>query len=194
MRKLVVGFTGASGVIYGVRLIDQCGVLQKVYSEVDVTYTRNAEKVAKLELGVDLIDKIKDSECVDAVYRYDDWDSPLASSSGLINTDCVVAPASLNTVAKLSSGIQDNLLLRVALSILRLRGKLILLIRETPLSAVDLRNMYRLATTGAVILPASPAFYIKPNSIDELVDFVVGKIMDVLGVEHSLYRRWSGFK
>lgn len=190
MKKLVIGLTGASGVIYGLRLIDQCSLLREVYGEVHVVYTKNAHKVADYELGVDLIGKLKENRCINAFYRDDDWDSPLASSSNLVNTDCVIAPASLNTVAKLSTGIQDNLLLRIALSIMRIGGRLILVIRETPLSAIDLRNMYRLALSGAVILPASPAFYIKPNKVDDLIDFIVGKVMDVLGVKHSLYKRW----
>jgi len=189
--KLVIGITGASGVVYALRLIERCNLISKKYNLIDVVYTTQAEKVAYSEMGLSLRDHLSKIECIHSVYREDDWDSPIASSSNLVEYDGVIVPASLNTIAKLSCGIQDNLLLRVFSSLLRLRRRVVIVVRDTPLSTIDLRNLYRLSMSGAVILPAIPAFYIKPVSIDELVDFIVGKILDVLGIQHDLYRRWG---
>jgi len=190
-RKLVVGITGASGVVYAYRFLTRCSEIRRKYSDVYVIYTENSIEVFKQEIGSEPASVFSSIKCVSTTYHAGDWSSPLASSSNLIDTDCVIVPASLNTIAKLANGIQDNLLLRVASSINRLKGKLVIVLRETPLSSIDLENLYKLSINGAVILPASPAFYIKPTSIDELIDFVVGKIMDTLGIEHSLYKRWS---
>jgi len=191
VSKLVVGITGASGVIYALRLIEKCDLILKKYDLIDIVYTSQAERVAYSEMGLSLRDQLSKIECIHGVYREDNWDSPLASSSNLVEYDGVIVPASLNTIAKLSCGIQDNLLLRVFSSLLRLRRRVVIVVRDTPLSTIDLRNLYRLSLSGAIILPAIPAFYVKPVSIDELIDFIIGKILDVLGVPHDLYRRWG---
>lgn len=189
-RKLVIGLTGSSGLIYGFKLVELCELLKKHYSEIHVVYTRGAERVSVIECGIDIRNKLSSIKCIDCVYAENDWDSQLASSSNLVNTEGVVIPASLNTVAKLAHSIQDNLLLRIFSSLIRLRNRVVVVIRETPLSTIDLRNLYVLSKQGVVILPATPGFYIKPSSIDELINFTVGKVLDVLGLEHSLYNRW----
>lgn len=189
-RRLVVGVTGASGAVYAYRFTNRCAELRRRYSDIFVIYTENAVDVFKHELGFNPVDVFSSIDCVSSIYSAMDWSSPLASSSNLVNTDGVVVPASLNTIAKLANGIQDNLLLRTILSINRLGGRIVVVLRETPLSTIDLENLYKLSVMGTVVLPASPAFYINPKTIDELVDFVVGKIMDVLGIEHSIYKRW----
>lgn len=191
MPNLVIGLTGASGIIYGLKLIEIVDLLKKKYSEIFVIYTQSAEKVAEEELGIKLGELLDNTPSISKVYTEFEIDSPLASSSRLINTDMVIVPASLNTIAKISNGIQENLLLRVASSILRLRGKLIIVPRETPLSTIDLRNMYELSMSGAIIMPASPAYYHRPEGIDDLINFIVGKILDLLGVDHSLYAKWK---
>jgi 4-hydroxy-3-polyprenylbenzoate decarboxylase len=190
-RTLVVGLTGASGVRYGLSLLDNISLARRVYDKVYVVYTSNAAEVARLEEGVELPEYLARLSGLDGVYPSSDLSSEIASSSNLVSTDMVVVPASMSTIAKIAHGIQDNLLTRVALGVLRLRNKLVLVPRETPLSPVDLRNLYELSLMGAVVVPAMPAFYIKPKSVDDMVLFVVGKILDALGVEHSLYRRWS---
>ncbi|MCI4462078.1 MAG: UbiX family flavin prenyltransferase [Thermogladius sp.] len=190
-RKLVVGLSGASGLVYGLRLLENIRLARAFYGRVFVVYTDNAVKVARLEEGVDLVSYLRGLEGVDGVYHSNDLSSPLASSSNLVSTDMVIVPASMSTIAKIAQGVQDSLLTRVAAGVLRLRNKLVVVPRETPLSTIDLRNLYELAEAGAVVLPAMPAFYIKPKSVEDLVLFIVGKVFDALGVEHSLYPKWG---
>ncbi len=191
MRKgLVIGVSGASGVVYTYALLNNIDLLRKYYERIYVIETRFARKIAEYEIGT-TISTIAQRQGID-VFDEDDMDSILASSSNLINHDMIIVPCSLNTVAKLAHGIQDNLLLRTASSIIRMKGKLVIVFRETPLSLIDLGNLAKLARMGAIILPASPAFYHKPVEIKDLIDFIVGKILDVLDIEHNIYRRWRG--
>jgi 4-hydroxy-3-polyprenylbenzoate decarboxylase len=191
--RLIIGITGASGIIYALKLIDQCPLLRKKYEYIDVIITNSSKLVARYESGInDLYGYIAGKKCISNVYEENQLDSPLASSSRLTDSEMVIVPASLNTIAKLANSIQDNLLLRTASSIMRLRNRLVIVVRETPLSSMDLRNLYILSSLGAIILPASPAFYIMPKTIDDLVLFIIGKILDVLGIKHELYKRWSG--
>ncbi len=189
--RLLIGLTGASGIKYGLRLIEQCSLLKKKYSGIDIVYTEGAVRVARYEEDIDLENYLGRIDCIDTIYGENDWGSPLASSSSLTGYDAVVVPTSLNTLAKLANSIQDNLLLRSVSSIIRIGGKTILVVRETPLSTIDLWNMYKLSLEGVVIMPASPGFYIKPRDVDDLVYFIVGKILDQLGIEHELYPRWQ---
>lgn len=191
-RKLIVGITGASGIIYGLKLLELCSLLKRKYNEVNVIVTDNAKLVAKIEEGIDnIVDYLKKINCIENIYSEDNWLSPLSSSSNLVDSDMIIIPASMNTIAKLASGIQDNLLLRTASSIIRLRGKLVIVFRETPLSSIDLRNLYILSKSGVTVLPASPGFYSKPKTVDDLILFVVGKVLDSLGIDHDLYCRWT---
>lgn len=188
-KGLIIGISGASGTIYAHRLIAYDDLLRKKYDRIYVIETSYARKIAAYEIGYP-VSTYAEKRGI-PVFSEKDMDSPLASSSNLVNHDMVIVPCSLNTAAKLSHGIQDNLLLRTASSIIRLRQRLVLVIRETPLSRIDLGNLYRLAEAGAIVLPASPGFYHKPRELKDLIDFIVGKILDVLGVEHNIYRRWK---
>ncbi|MCD6300516.1 MAG: UbiX family flavin prenyltransferase [Staphylothermus sp.] len=191
MSKLIIGISGASGIIYSLKLLKQCILLKKKYEEIYVIYTRSSEIIARYEHGItNLRQYLENIECVNEVFSEKDIDSLLASSSNLYDADMVIIPSSMNTVAKLSHGIQDNLLLRTALSILRMKRKLVIVFRETPISRIDLENLSVLAKEGAIIFPASPAFCIKPKSLDDLVLFIVGKILDLLGIKNELYPRW----
>jgi len=182
--RLVVGVTGASGVVYAKRLLE---VLKEKNIETHVIVSKTAERIIKHELEMDRADFDKLGRYC---YREDEVDAPLASGSFKID-GMVIIPCSLKTLAGIASGYTDNLILRAADVTLKEKRKLVLVPRETPLSAIHLRNMLKLAIIGVVILPAMPSFYHKPKSIHELVDFIVGKILDVFGIEHDLFRRWG---
>lgn len=184
----VIGITGASGVIYGLRVVEE---LSK-RSRVDVIITREALKVSEYEClaGEELMDRLR--SMASNLYLEEEIDAPPSSTSYLVKAKGVaITPCSLTTLAKIASGIADNLVARTAINALRIRKPLVLLIRETPLGLTELRNMLAAAEAGATILPASPGFYINPSRIEDMVDFVVGKVLDMLGIEHEIYRRWS---
>jgi len=194
-QKLLVGITGASGIPYTIRLLNKTISLKNtgVLDEVSVIYTKNAVKVALNEAGLDLtkyLEGIANRHNI-KIYRDNEVEAYPASTSALIGYKMVVIPCSLNTLAKIANGIQDNLLTRAALNILRLRSKLILVIRETPLSFIDGINIAKASLAGAIVLPASPAFYTKPQSIIDLIDFIVGKVFDLLDIPLDLYPRWD---
>jgi 4-hydroxy-3-polyprenylbenzoate decarboxylase len=183
--RLIVAITGASGVIYGKRLLQ---VLREKRVETHLIVSKAAEKVVEHELGVTK----KDLErLVSRFYSVDDLGSPLMSGS--FQTDgMVIVPCTMKTLAGIAHGYSDNLILRAADVTLKEGRKLVVVPRETPLSVVHLRNMLAVAKLGVVVVPAMPAYYHKPKKIGDLVDFVVGKVLDCLGVEHTLYRRWHG--
>ena len=180
--KTVVGITGASGAVYGVRL------LKALPGETAVVLSEDAEKIAHVELGMSRAD-------IEALatkhYRNDELESPLASGSHRFDS-MVIAPCSASTMSKIACGIADNLITRTASVALKERRRLVLLMRETPLSTIHLGNMERLSAAGAVVMPACPGFYPRPESVDDIVDFVVGRILDQLGLENRMYRRWDG--
>ena len=184
-RRVLVAVTGASGVVYGVRLVE---VLLERGVEVEAVVTRAARAVSRHEEGYDVAERIASMGV--RVYGEDDLEAPYASSSSAPDA-MVVAPCSTRTLAAIALGLADNLVTRAALSVLRLRRPLVLVVRETPLGLAELENMVRAARAGAVILPAAPAFYHRPKTVMDLVDFVVGKVLDVLGIPHQLYRRWG---
>ncbi len=184
LSKILVAITGASGIIYGVRLIE---VLVKKGYKVDAIITRSAMKVAEAEGYINDVARLYN---IVKVYDEDDLTAPYASSSGAADA-MIIAPCSTKTLAAIAHGYAVNLVVRAALVMLRLKRPLILVIRETPLGVIELRNMLIVARAGAVVLPASPGFYHKPKTIDDLINFVVGKILDMLGIEHKLYKRWG---
>lgn len=184
--KVVVALTGASGLVYGLRLLQ---VLQKLGHPVTAVYTPAAVEVAKHEcLGTNFIEVVE--KFADEVYSDSDLWAPISSSSNIPDAG-VVIPCSLHTLSEVARGGNRGLVARVANNLLRLRRPLVLVVRETPLSLPDLRNMVTASEAGAIILPASPAFYTRPSSVEEMIDFIVGKVLDVLGVKHDLYRRWG---
>ena len=182
---LIVAITGCSGVIYGVRLLEAC---RKLGIETDLIVSQAAEKLLELELDKTIKDIRK---LATRNYSQDDLAAPLASGS--VKTDgMVIAPCSMKTLGAIASGIADNLITRAADVTLKEGRPLVLVPRETPLNLIHLENMVKLKRAGATILPAMPGFYHKPKEISELIDFIVGRILDVLGVEHKLYQRWQG--
>lgn len=185
--RLIIAVTGASGVVYGKRLLQ---VLKTKKIETHLIISKAAEKVIQHELGVGKKDFEK---LADHVYEADDMTSPLMSGS--FKTDgMVIVPCSMKTLSGIVNGFADNLILRAADVALKEKHRLIVVPRETPLNAVHLRNMLAAAELGIFVVPAMPAFYHKPKDIDDLVDFIVGRILDCLGITHELFRRYSGIR
>jgi len=183
--RLIIAITGASGVVYGQRLL---GVLREKRVETHLIISEAAEKLIEHELKTT---RKRLEALASHVYGADDLTAPMMSGS--FRTDgMVIVPCTMKTLAGIAHGYSDNLILRAADVTLKERRRLVLVPRETPLSVVHLRNMMELARLGAIVVPAMPAFYHKPEKIEDLVDFVVGKVLDALDIEHKLFRRWSG--
>ncbi|MGC8606891.1 MAG: UbiX family flavin prenyltransferase [Vulcanisaeta sp.] len=188
MRKIVVGITGASGVIYGVRFLETV----RKYStntEIHLVMSNTAINIIKHEVG---LDGESLSRLADRVYGEDELGAPIASGS-FKHDGMVIIPCSMKTLASIAHGITDNLISRAADVTLKERRKLILVIRETPLNLVHIKNMELVTLAGAIVMPAAPAFYNKPRTIDDMVNFIVGRVLDLLGIENELYRRWGGY-
>lgn len=182
--RLIVAITGASGVVHGKRLLE---VLREKKVETYLIVSKAAENVIQHELETT---KRELEKLASHVYDVNDLNAPIVSGS--FKTDgMIVIPCSMKTLAGITHGYSDNLILRAADVTLKEKRKLILVPRETPLSVVHLRNMLDLAGQGVFILPAMPAYYHKPEKIGGLIDFIVGKVLDLLGIEHELFKRWS---
>lgn len=192
-RRLVVALTGASGVVYGVRLVQE---LLKMGLEVHLIISDPAQIVIKQELKWDFTDSVEETFRKhlpgDNLFLYQNSDiaAPIASGSFLIE-GMVVIPCTMSTVSNIAHGTSKNLLERAADVIIKERRQLILAPRETPLSSIHLRNMLTLSDLGVHIVPAMPAFYNHPRDINDMVNFVVGKVLDALRIEHSLYERYQ---
>jgi len=191
--KILLAITGASGSIYGLRLLDE---LLQAGHQVTLVASQSGLEVCRYETGVDL----DDSEALKQLWNLPDasvtirnatdlW-APEASGSAAPDA-MVVAPCSMGTVGRIAAGISGNLIERAADVMLKEHRPLLLLPRETPFSTIHLENLLKLSQCGARIIPAMPAFYHKPENLDDLVDFVVGKLLDQLGIEHSLFKRWG---
>ena len=182
--KGVLGITGASGIIYGVRLAEE---LNRSGVEVHTIFTEAAKKTSEYELE-DAYQRVK--KVSKKVYREEDIDeAPASGSSGF--SFMAIAPCSIRTLGSVANGIADNLLTRAAMVNLKERKKLLLVIRETPLSTIDIMNMLKVSIAGAIVMPASPGFYSKPKSVEDMVNFIVGKALDILEIKHNLYKRWK---
>ena len=192
---LVVALTGASGAPYGVRLLE---VLLAAGRTVHLSVSPAAVIVLEREMGrrVDL-EHFESSALLGDIpsnqlryHHYRDFLAGMASGSFLTG-GMVICPCSMGTVAAIAHGLSDNLIHRAADVHLKERRKLILVPRETPLGVVQLRNLLSCAEAGAVVLPAMPAFYTRPETLNDAVDFIVGRVCDQLGVEHGLLKRWG---
>ena len=184
--KLIVGITGATGVVYGIKLLEYLSKNDSV--ETSLVITEAAQITIKHETDFK-IDKIK--SLADKVYDIDDIGAPLASGS-FKRDGMVIVPCSVKTMSALANSLAMNLLLRAGDVTLKEKKPLILAIRETPLHLGHLRNMVQLSEMGAVILPLCPSFYHKPRTIDEMVGFTVGRILDLLGVDNTLSKEYLG--
>lgn len=197
-RAIAVAWTGASGLPYGLRLVE---CLIEAGEKVWLLYSQAAQIVAKQELELALpaqpreaqrllADRFGAREGQLAVFGREDWNAPLASGSNPPRA-YVICPCSMGTLAKVAAGMADDLISRAADVALKEGRKLVVVPRETPFSTIHLENMLRLSRAGAVILPPSPGFYHRPQAVADIVDFVVARILDQLGVAHSLMPRWG---
>ena len=197
-NTITLALSGASGMAYGLRLLE-CLLTADI--QVYLLVSQAAHIVAKQELGVALPARPLDLEkqLTDSLHARDgqlrvfgreDWNAPVASGSNPADA-MVVCPCSMGTLAAIAHGISDNLIERAADVMLKEQRKLILVPREAPFSTLHLENMLKLSKMNAVILPANPGFYHRPQSVEDIIDFVVARILDQLGIQHALMARWG---
>ncbi len=198
-KTICLALTGASGMPYGLRLLE---CLLAAGCHVQLLHSRTAQVVARQEIDLDLPSRPAEVKAallarlvtVDpeklVVFGRDEWFAPVASGSNPPDA-MVVCPCSMGTLAAIAQGLADNLIERAADVVLKEGRKLVLVPRETPLSVIHLENMLRLARAGTIILPPSPGFYHHPQTVTDLVDFVVARVLDQLAIPHALLQRWG---
>jgi 4-hydroxy-3-polyprenylbenzoate decarboxylase len=187
-RKLIVAITGATGVIYGVRLLQALRELPDVESHLLIS------EAGVLNLHQELDLNRKDVEALaDVVHNTRDVGASIASGS-FQSDGMIVAPCSMRTLAAVANGLSDNLITRAADVVLKERRRLVLMVRETPFNLAHLRNMTAVTEMGGIIFPPLPGFYHKPQSIQEMVDHTVGRVLDLFSLPHHLTPRWNGLK
>jgi 4-hydroxy-3-polyprenylbenzoate decarboxylase len=182
--RLIVGISGASGIVYGARLLQ---LLQALPVETHLVMTRSAELTLALETD------LKPAElraCADVVHGIADMAAPISSGS-FPTIGMIVAPCSIRSMAEIATGATTTLLTRAADVVLKERRRLVLMVRETPLHTGHLRTMAALSEIGAIIAPPVPAFYAKPRSLDEMIDHTLGRVLDLFGLDAGTVRRWG---
>ncbi len=183
-KRFVIGISGASGALLGAKLLE---FLRDTAYETHLVITSTAENIIPQETEY----KVEDiKQLATKVYDNSDFFAPIASGSFKIE-GMVVIPCSMKTLAGIASGYSDNLLLRTADVCLKERRKLVLVTRETPLSLIHIENMVKVTKAGAVVLPPMLSFYSKPKTVDDMVNYIIGKVLDVLEIENELYERWG---
>jgi len=196
---IALAMTGASGAPYGLRLLE---MLLDAGKNVSLLISDPARIILEIEAGLQLPEHPKEAEIILAdrygarpaqltVFGLNEWKAPIASGSNVPHS-FIICPCSSGTLSAVAIGASGNLLERAADVVLKERRPLILVTREMPLSAIHLENMLKLTRIGAIIMPASPGFYHRPQTIGDMVDFVVARILDHVGVEHTLVPRWEG--
>jgi flavin prenyltransferase len=197
MNPMIVAITGASGSIYGLRLVQ---ALVELNHQVLLVISNHARTVFEKEMDVSLptsntaiLETLFEKKISDRVTLLSYRDIAASIASGSFQTQgMIICPCSMSTLGEIAGGLSSNLISRAADVTIKEGRKLVLLPREMPFSAVHLENMLKLAKIGVCIMPAAPGFYHKPKNLNDLVNFVVGRILDQLGINHRLYHRWSG--
>jgi len=184
-KMIIVAITGASGVVYGKRLLE---VLNDLGKETALIITNPAKIILEYELG---INENEMKNLADQYYSSKDLTSSINSGSFRFDS-MVIVPCTMKTLSAIANGYANNAVTRSADVAIKERRRLVLVPRETPLRSVHLENMLRISKEGGIILPAMPGFYHIPQSTEEVVDFIVGKILDVLGIDNNLFKRWTG--
>jgi flavin prenyltransferase len=182
--KIVIGFSGASGIIYGIRLLE---ILHSINIQTYLIISEWAKKNIEIETDITL-EYVKSLSSV----NYENFKLDASVSSGsFLHDGMVIVPCSMKSLSSIANGYDDTLISRAASVTLKESRKLIIVPRETPLSRIHLENMVKLQEAGAIILPAMPGFYHKPSTIEEIIDHLVGKILDQLNIKHDLFKRWK---
>ncbi len=182
-RRIIVGISGASGAVYGVRMLE---ALRSAGHETHLVITRSAQVTLRYELSL----KVAEVQALaDVNHRSDDIGASISSGS-FETVGMIVAPCSIRSLSEIATGVTSSLLTRAADVVLKERRRLVLMVRETPLHLGHLRTMMQVTEMGAIVMPPVPAFYNKPESVDDIVNHSVGRVLDLFGIENSLVRRW----
>ncbi|MFZ6692875.1 UbiX family flavin prenyltransferase [Undibacterium sp. SXout20W] len=187
-KRLIIAITGATGSVYGVRLLEVLRDLPDIETHLMVS------EAGVLNLHQEMDFKRKDVEALaDVVHNVRDVGASIASGS-FLSDGMIIAPCSMKTLASVAHGMSDNLITRAADVVLKERRRLVLMVRETPFNLAHLRNMTSVTEMGGIIFPPLPGFYQRPQSISEMVDHTVGRVLDMFAVPHQLTPRWQGMK
>ncbi|MBV8634386.1 MAG: UbiX family flavin prenyltransferase [Burkholderiaceae bacterium] len=187
-KRLIIAITGATGAVYGVRLLQELQQLCAI--ETHLVVSDAASLTLHQETG---LQRREVEALADVVYKPRDIGAAIASGS-FLSDGMIVAPCSMKTLASVAHGLSDNLIARAADVVLKERRRLVLMVRETPFNLAHLRNMTTVTEMGGVIFPPLPSFYHNPQSIAEMVDHTVGRVLDLFAIDHSLTPRWAGMK
>jgi 4-hydroxy-3-polyprenylbenzoate decarboxylase len=188
MKRLIVGMSGASAAIYGIRLLEVLKETDNEPVETHLVITSAARKIILMETDFQ-VEEVE--EMADYVYDIDDIGAAIASGS--FKTDgMVIIPCSIKSLSAIAHSYSANLLLRAADVILKERRRLVAVVRETPLHKGHLQLMLRLTDMGAIIFPPLPAFYQRPRTVEDIIDHTVGRVLDLFGIDHALFERWNG--
>jgi flavin prenyltransferase len=183
-KRLIIGISGASGIVYGVRVLE---ALRRIDVETHLVMT----KAAQITLAHEMSLKVADVQALaDVVYRPEDIAASISSGS-FQTIGMIVAPCSIRSLSEIASGVTSNLLTRAADVALKERRRLVLMVRETPLHLGHLRSMAHVTEMGAIVMPPAPAFYARPQTVDDIVNHSVGRVLDLFGIDSTLVRRWG---
>jgi 4-hydroxy-3-polyprenylbenzoate decarboxylase len=182
-KKIIVAVTGASGAVYAKRFLEKLKGSNSSFERCAVVFSKNARDIWNYELN----EAVSESNIAFEIYGPNDFYAPFASGSAGFDT-MVIIPCSMGTLGRIAAGVSDDLITRAADVILKERGRLIVVPRETPYSLIHLRNMITVTEAGAIVIPASPSFYSLPANIEELVDTVVNRVLDLAGIENDGYK------
>ena len=185
MRPLIVGISGASGIILGVRTLE---ILRDLGIETHLVMTRSAQVTLAHEMPLKVADM---NALATVVHRVEDIGASISSGS-FATMGMIIAPCSIRSLSEISTGVTSSLLTRAADVVLKERRRLVLLVRESPLHLGHLRSMTQVTEMGAIVMPPVPAFYARPQSVDDIVNHTIGRALDLFGIDNELVRRWTG--
>jgi 4-hydroxy-3-polyprenylbenzoate decarboxylase len=184
--ELIIGITGASGVIYGIRLLEHLSTVPECKTHLIVSESAKELIAYETKMTLPAVRALAD-------HYHENTELSADIASGSKRTDgMVIVPCSMSTAAKINCGISDNLITRTADVCFKEQRKLIIVPRETPCNTTHLKNLYELSSKGALVLPAMPGFYTRPTSLEDTINFIIGKILDNLNLAHDLFPRWTG--